>query len=170
MTPSTFFFRREVYKKYKIKFRKQFEPSQDFDFISQFYKKKLKFGIIKEPLVMYQERTNSMSRRNKKNVFLNVNLQIVRNNILYYLKNNNYKNEANQIANIINKNKFDIEKIELNKLIKIIKICFYKITKKKYDLNLYLFILKFIFFAYHLKYKKTYLILKYFYKLFKNKI
>jgi hypothetical protein len=119
---------------------------------------------------MYQERTNSMSRRNKKNIFLNVNLQIVRNNILYYLKNNNYKNEANQIANIINKNKFDIEKIELNKLIKIIKICFYKTTKKKYDLSLYLFILKFIIFAYHLKYKKTYLILKYLYKLSKNKI
>lgn len=169
-TPSTFLFKREIYKKYKIKFRKQCEPSHDFDFISQLYRKKLKLEIIRKPLVIYQERINSLSKRNKKNAFLNVNLQIVPNNILYYLKNNNYKNEANQIANIINKNKFDIEKIELNKLIKIIKICFYKTTKKKYDLSLYLFILKFIFFAYRLKYKKTYLISKYLYKLLKNKI
>ena len=169
-TPSTFLFKREIYKKYKIKFRKQCEPSQDFDFISQLYRKKLKLEMIRKPLVIYQERINSLSQRKRKNIFLKTNKQIGQKNILYYLKNNNYKNEANEIINILNRNNINIKKIEFDKLIKIIKICFFKTTKKKYSFSLYLFILKFIIFAYHQKYKKTYLIVKYFYKLFQNKI
>lgn len=85
-TPSTFFFKREIYEKYKIKFRKQFEPSQDFDFVSQLYRKKLLLEIIEEPLVTYLERNNSLSQRRKKNIFLKSSTQICQDNISYLLK------------------------------------------------------------------------------------
>lgn len=167
-TPSTFLFKSEVFKKYKIKFRKKLEPSQDFDFISQFYSKGLRIETIQEPLVTYTERSNSMSQRKNIKTFINSNIQIGQNNILRLFKKNNYRKEAIQIINIMNKVPINLNNIKLNKLINIIKICFYKVTKKKYEMKLYFFILKFIIFAYKDKYRKSFLIFKYCYKNYKK--
>ena len=167
-TPSTFFFRKKKIEKYKIKFRKNFEPCQDFDFISQLYEKTNHLEIFSEPLIIYNERLNSLSYRKKADPFLNKNIKIGQKNILNLLKKKKYKNDAIKIMKIMNKAEIDLNEVKLNRLITMIIKCFYIVTKKKFSLKLYIFIIKFIIFAYQHKYQNKFLFFKYLYKFYQK--